>query len=387
MFFKNHGILGINARNLLYIRPYNQKKAINLADNKLKTKHFLSARGVPVPKLYGALKTKEEAERFDFNTLPNSFVIKPNFGYAGEGIIPIINREGQSWLQANGNPLDKDVLINHSLDIIDGRYSLSNIRDTAFFEQLIISDERLAAFSHKGLPDIRVVVHNLIPVMAMLRLPTKESGGKANLAQGAIGVGIDIAKGEATYCATKKGIIDEVPEKGSIRGLKIPHWDEILFIASKTQLITNLGYMAVDIVIDKVNGPIILEINARAGLGVQIANLAPLRRRLERIEGIKVNTPSKGVRVAKDLFGNIVEKEITHVTGKQVIGIEEQISILLKDQTYRVRARTNTGATRGVIDKEYAKKIGLINEENFEADKPTAKLKLIIAGKRIQTVM
>jgi len=34
--------------------------------------------------------------------------------------------------------------------------------------------------------------------MAMLRLPTKESGGKANLQQGAIGLGIDMASGVTT---------------------------------------------------------------------------------------------------------------------------------------------------------------------------------------------
>ncbi len=232
--FKKHGILGINARNLLYIRPYNRKKAIKLADNKLKTKHFLSARGIPVPKLFGVIKRKEEAEQFDYNVLPSNFVIKPNFGFGGEGIIPIVGKQEETWTQANGSPLDREMIVNHIIDIIDGRFSLSNIRDTAFFEQLIVPDDLLAGFSYKGLPDIRVVVHNLIPVMAMLRLPTQESGGKANLHQGAIGVGIDIAKGEATYCTLNNKIIEEIPGKGKIRGVKIPFWDEILFIASKT---------------------------------------------------------------------------------------------------------------------------------------------------------
>jgi len=386
--FKKHGILGINARNLLYIRPYNRKKEIKLADNKLRTKHFLSARGIPVPRLFGVIKTREEAENFDYNTLPSNFVIKPNFGFGGEGIIPVTGKKDQKWIQANGSTLEKEEIISHIIDIIDGRYSLSGIRDTAFFEQLIISDELLAGFSHKGLPDIRIVVHNLIPVMAMLRLPTKESGGKANLHQGAIIVGIDIAKGEATYCAYKNKIIEEIPGKGSIRGLKIPYWDEMLFIASKTQLITNLGYMAIDLALDKNSGPVILEINARAGLGVQVANLAPLRRRLERIQGIKVSTPSKGVRIAKDLFGNIIEKEISQMTGKKVIGIEETVSIILKKQTYKVRARTNTGSLRSSIDKEFAKSISLLDSpNNYDPEKETIKMKLSIAGSRLQTVM
>jgi alpha-L-glutamate ligase-like protein len=285
MIFKDKGILGINARNLLYIRPYNKKKAIKLADDKIKTKQFLSVRDIPVPKLYAIIRSNKELEKFDFNTLPTSFALKPNNGYGGEGIIPIVGKKDNKWITASGKQISKEDLIDQIRDIIDGRFSISNVGDYAFFEQLIIPDEILGKYSYGGLPDIRVVVHNLIPVMAMLRLPTKESKGKANLHMGAVGVGIDIAKGEATYITYKNKIIEELPDGlGKIRGLKIPFWDEILYTASKVQLITNLGYLAADICIDKQSGPVLLEINARAGLGVQIANLAPLRKRLERIE-------------------------------------------------------------------------------------------------------
>ena len=252
MFFKNHGILGINARNLLYIRPYNPKKAIKMADDKIKTKQFLSARGVPVPKLFSIIRDHDELERFDFDTLPNNFVIKPNHGYGGEGIIPITAKKDGFWITAGGKKLSKTDLHDHINDILDGRFSISNIADSAFFEQLIISDERIGKYSYEGLPDIRVVVHNLIPVMAMLRLPTEESGGKANIHLGAVGVGIDIAKGVATHIAYKNRIIEELPGGlGKIRGLKIPYWDEILHISSNVQLTTNLGYMACDLCIDK----------------------------------------------------------------------------------------------------------------------------------------
>jgi len=40
-FFHNPGLLGINARNLLYIKPYNPKRAIVLADSKIKTKNLV----------------------------------------------------------------------------------------------------------------------------------------------------------------------------------------------------------------------------------------------------------------------------------------------------------------------------------------------------------
>src|SRR5690606_6480530 len=100
--------------------------------------------------------------------------------------------------------------------------------------------------------------------------------------------------------------IDGVPGYGEVRGFKLPHWEEMLLIASRVQQVTNLGFAAVDIVLDKAMGPALLEINARAGLAVQVANMAPLRKRLERIEGIKVNSPEKGVRIAQDIFGQKV---------------------------------------------------------------------------------
>lgn len=389
MFFSNKGILGINARNLLYIRPYNKKKAIKLADDKIKTKQFLSTRDIPVPKLNGIIRTVEEVEKFDFNSLPNSFVLKPNHGFGGEGIIPIINKKDNFWISAGGRRITKDEIIDHIRDILDGRFSISNIGDIAFFEQYIIADDVLGQYSYEGLPDIRVVVHNLIPVMAMLRLPTKESGGKANLHLGAVGVGIDIAKGEATYITHKKKIVEELPDGlGGIKGLKIPFWDEILEIASKVQLITNLGYLAADICIDKNSGPVLLEINARAGLDVQIANLAPLRKRLQRIEGVKVTSPTKGVRIAKDMFGNILEKEIAQLSGKEVIGSEEDVEIIQKDGVIRARAKIDTGEKRSIIDEEMAIKNGLLeNTENYDDEKSTLKLKFSIKNKRLQTVV
>ena len=389
MIFKSKGILGINARNLLYIRPYNKKKAIKMADDKIKTKQFLSAREVPVPKLYSIIKDGEELEKFDFLSLPSTFVLKPNKGFGGEGIIPITDKRDGYFITAGGRQISKDEIKDHIRDTLDGRFSIANVGDYAFFEQYIVADERIGKYSYEGLPDIRIVVHNLIPVMAMLRLPTKESEGKANLHLGAVGVGIDIAKGECTYIAYKNGTIEELPDGlGKIRGLKIPFWDEILTIASRVQLVTNLGYMAIDICIDKNSGPVLLEINARAGLGVQIANLAPLRRRLERIEGVKVTSPTKGVRIAKDMFGNIVQKEIEQLSGKPVVGTTETVEIMQKKGTFKIPAIINTSKSVSIIDEETAEKAGLLEDtSNYEDEKSTLKIKFSLKNKRIQTVV
>jgi len=176
-FFHNPGLLGINARNLLYIKAYNPQKAIMMADSKIKTKNYLSARGIPVAKLYASIQTKQELKNFEWGSLPNAFALKPNSGFGGEGIIIIIGRKGGSWIKSDGSIMKHSALERHISDILDGRYSIANISDIAFFEQRLEPMEPFNKMSYKGLPDIRVVVHNLIPdvpfVDARLRLDTR----------------------------------------------------------------------------------------------------------------------------------------------------------------------------------------------------------------------
>lgn len=385
-FLRNHGILGINARNLLYLRPYNPKKAVLLADDKVKTKHFLQARGIPVPKLLARINNEDELEHFDWKSLPDEFVIKPNTGYGGEGIMVIKDRKGPNFVKINGDTISIEELVTHIDSILSGKFSLSGTIDTAIIEQRLIAHPIFKNFTDCGLPDVRVVVHNLIPVMAMLRIPTKESEGKANVHVGGIGIGIDIAKGLTTHSVQYNKIIKEIPGFGSPRGVEIPYWDDIMHIASTIQRITNLGYLACDIVIDKNRGPVLLEINARAGLMVQLANLSPLRRRLQRIQGIKVSSPEKGVRIGQDLFGEKIVKEDSEGTlQKNVIGHRENIEILMSHGTKTVLARIRGDTEKSSFDKSLVdelKKAGGISEHKDE----NCKVRFILSGQKITTL-
>lgn len=385
--FRDHGILGINARNLLYLRPYNPKKAISLADDKIKTKHFLEARGIPVPKLLYRIRHEEDLERFDWHALPDEFVVKPNTGFGGEGILVLAGKKKHNYLKINGEQISIEEIASHVDTILSGKFSMSRGRDTVLFEQRLISHPIFKRFTDCGLPDVRVVVHNLIPIMAMLRVPTKESDGKANVHLGGIGIGIDISKGVTTHAVQYNKIIKEIPRFGNAMGVQIPYWDDILLIASKIQKITNLGYLACDIVIDKNAGPVLLEINARGGLMVQLANLAPLRKRLERIEGIKVSSPEKGVRIGQDIFGEkIIEKDESAATKKTVIGIQESINIHMSKGTKSILAKIDYNLekslfTNTVIDE--LKEAGAIEE--MEGD--TYKVKFELAGRKLQTLV
>lgn len=378
MLFKKHGILGINARNLLYIRPYNKEKSVEIADDKLKTKAFLSARGIPVPKLLGEIRNQEDLEKFNFKKIGNEFVLKPNHGFGGNGIIPIFNKQDQNYLSSKNKSFTQEELEKHILSILSGNYSIIDSPDQAFFEKLINSDEILGKYSYQGLPDIRVIVHKLVPVMAMLRLPTKESNGKANLHQGAIGAGIDIAKGEITHLIHNNSIIKDMPDGESIKGLKIPFWEDILKIACQAQLASNLGYLGADIAIDKQQGPILLEINARAGIGIQLANQAPLQRRLEKLDEVNVNTVEKGIRIAKDMFGYSIEKGIKTLSGKKVLGLYENIDFHHNKIITSAIAFLNTSRKKNYISLDLAKQLGLIKSKKDKSVDQKFKLRFKI---------
>lgn len=357
-------LLGMNARNLDYIRPYNSKKAKRFADEKIVSKRMLRNAGIPVPKLLGKIRTMEELENFDWNELPSSFALKPNRGFGGEGIVVVYGHKKNrpdAWVKSDGTLVTIEDLKNHIRNIIDGSFSLANTPDVAFFEERLTLLKLFKPYSYKGIPDIRVIVFNKIPVMAMLRLPTRESGGKANLQQGAVGVGIDLSSGVTTTAVLGKGkFIEYAPgTRLLLSGIKIPYWNDILALAVKAQEKSGLGFLGADVAIDRERGPVFLELNARPGLSIQVANLAGLKERLQRIKGLKIKSANQGVRVGKDLFGGEVEEEVEEISGRKVIGVIEKVKLIGKNEKeIQVEAKIDTGAGFTSIDTDLAREMG-----------------------------
>jgi alpha-L-glutamate ligase-like protein/uncharacterized protein (TIGR02421 family) len=388
--FSNYGVLGLNARNLLYVKPFNPRKVVAFADDKLKTKAFLSARGVPTAKIYARIENRDQLREFDFNQLPNECVLKPNYGFGGEGILILRGKKNGSFLRNGKEPISNAQIAEHIEDILDGMFSVNGRRDTAFFEQILLSHDCFARFRPVGLPDIRVIVFNLVPIMAMLRIPTKESDGKANIHLGGIGIGIDLSKGVTTHAAQYHGMIKELPHGGSPSGIQIPYWDDILLICSRIQQITNIGYLAVDIAIDENMGPALLEVNARAGLMVQVANLAPLRARLERVQGISVSSPEKGVRIGQDLFGGekVTSLEKEEVTSKPVLGTHESIVISGDGTNIEVPCLISPERERTVFTPKLIESLqgkGALEVEDKK--EKTYRVKFTLANTKLQTLI
>lgn len=357
-------LLGMNARNLDYVRRYNRARGRRLADQKLRCKMALKKNALPVSKLIAKISTTEELDHFDWQTLPESFALKPNRGFGGEGIVVVYARKrsrNDAWVKADGSSITVADLKNHIQNILDGSFSLSNKPDVAFFEERLKLFKLFKPYTWKGIPDIRIIVFNRVPVMAMLRLPTKDSGGKANLHQGAIGVGIDMANGTTTTAIVGKGrLIEYVPEtRLLLSGLKIPRWKDILTMAVKAQEVSGLGFLGADIAIDRDTGPVILELNARPGLSIQLANMTGLKERLERVKGVKIKSVDHGVRVGMNLFGGEIEENIEGLSGKRVIGSIEKVKFLGKDgKEVEVEAKVDTGADSSAIDRALAEELG-----------------------------
>jgi alpha-L-glutamate ligase-like protein len=280
------GVLGLNKRNGDYILRFNPRTRYPLVDDKLQTKQLALAAGIAVPSLYGVIRTQH-----DIRTLPDivrarpQFVLKPAHGSAGDGIVVISGRSGSRYRTISGTLLDSDYLSHHLSNAINGQFSLGGIQDVVIVEYMVRFSPLFESLSYQGVPDIRIIVFRGVPIMSMVRLPTRASSGKANLHQGAVGAGIDLASGVTLDGVLGTEVITHHPDTANpIAGVQVPDWDTILDISARCYELTGLGYIGVDIVLDRDLGPLILELNARPGLAIQIANRQGLLRRLKICE-------------------------------------------------------------------------------------------------------
>ena len=301
-------LLGMNQRNADYIMRCNPRSNYPLVDDKLITKRRADAAGIHVPSLYGVIEIERQIRR-----LPqmlegiDDFVVKPAHGSGGNGILVITGSRHGKYRRGNGLLMDLDEVGHHISNILSGMHSLGGQPDQAMIEQRVIFDPLFDRVSYQGVPDIRTIVYHGIPVMAMVRLPTRMSDGKANLHQGAVGVGLDMGTGRTTTAVWKNTLIDTHPDTGEpITGLGIPDWYRLVELASRCHELADLGYLGVDLVLDREHGPLVLELNARPGLSIQLANRESLLKRLRRVDALETlpDNPAERAALGRALFAS-----------------------------------------------------------------------------------
>ncbi len=380
---KAKDLLGINARNSLYLsRSSNKAKAI--VHSKYATKILLKDYQIATAEIYGVLATNEDIMDFNWQSLEKNFVIKPTNGYAGTGVVAFREKiDPDTWQDMLGNKWSLADIKLHCDDILSGQYSIHGLNHNVIIEERVPIHPKLLKYSYKGTPDIRVVVFNSVPVMAMLRLPTEESGGRANVTQGALAVGIDIASGITTYAvAHKSEPINYLPgTKKKLNGILIPEWNRILETAVAASNAAELNFAGVDLFIHKDKGPMVVELNAAPGLSIQAANRAGLRRRLERVEDLNIQNPKHGVKVAQALFASDFASKIKNKAEFPIVNLHETV-LIWGEQKRKLEtvAFLNTGRFSSAIAKQLAQELGLIDVDDllwFQAEKEEGKVPVV----------
>ena len=296
---RRRGILGMNERNVGFIGEYNSRRFYPLVDNKLETKRAATERNIPVPELYGVISYQHEVRKvIAMLESHDGFVIKPAQGSGGKGILGVIGRHGDRYIKSSGQEVDAQYVRRHVSNVLAGLHSLGGRNDHAMIESLIDFDPCLASYSHEGVPDVRVIAFKGVPVMAMMRCATHASDGKANLHQGAVGVGLDIGTGRSVGAVQYNRLVNCHPDtQASFADLQIPHWTRVLDLAASCVDMTGLGYLGADVVLDRERGPMLLELNARPGLAIQVANQAGLRSRLAEAAYIAAEAEDHDTRI------------------------------------------------------------------------------------------
>lgn len=275
--------LGMNLRNYM-IREYNSWESLDLAKDKAAAKRLFSQHGISTPKSFFEIENYIDLE--NIRLFPGEFVIKPNRGYGGNGIM-VLQKKDAHFIDPSGEAFSRLQIKKHIRKILDGECSGHKENDTAIVEERIFPSPEIIFKYSAGLPDIRVFCVNFVPVMAMMRHSTKETRGRANLSVGAIGVGLDIESGKVTNLFSKKAEKQFKPEDFDIpENYSVPHWEKIRATARKASQLSGLLISGVDLILDRNDRVVLLEINGRPGIEIQNVNKKSLYRSIDLLENI-----------------------------------------------------------------------------------------------------
>lgn len=281
-------VVGINQRNIALIYPHNAPRDYAQADDKVLTKATLQANHIACAPTYGVIENISTIEQI-WATLTTfqKMAIKPANGSGGGGIMILKKKSATGQWKSGGQMISTDQIFKHFADILVGVYSLHG-HDRVLIEYCIEPHQFFHEIYPSGVPDFRIILLKNIPILAMLRVPTKRSGGKANLHQGGLGIGIDLESGHLTQAYDGYKYHNVHPDSGSlIKGKEIPSWSSILELAVETAQAFPLDYVGVDIALDQQLGPLVMELNVRPGLGIQLVNRVGLKQVLRNYPNLQ----------------------------------------------------------------------------------------------------
>ncbi|MEM8999866.1 MAG: sugar-transfer associated ATP-grasp domain-containing protein [Bacteroidota bacterium] len=276
------GVIGLNRRNIELIYPHNEQKHYSLADDKVRAKMILHEHNIACARTFAVIERVSEIKS-KWNGLQDysALVIKPAKGCGGGGI-KILKKDSGGFWKSSGKILTEAHIFQHITSIISGLFSMAS-NDVCLIEECIVPHPFFAEIYGEGVPDFRIITLKGSPLLAMLRMPTSKSDGKANLHQRGVGIGVDMKKGTLTQVYDGRHYSNHHPDnENSVFGKQIPYWFTMLQLAKKTARAFPLAYLGIDLVIDKVKGPQIMEVNVRPGLGIQLVNQCGLQATIQK---------------------------------------------------------------------------------------------------------
>ena len=364
-------ILGMNARSQHYV-SLNSHESRRYGFSKLRTKSFVVKHGIGVAELYASLKSFEELRAFDWSIIVGGFALKPSNGLAGRGVVVLRRRKKgkQEWEDVDGRVWTVEDLELHASDILSGLYSTWGSHTRVIIEERVPIHPDLVSLYPTGTPDIRIILYNKIPIMGMIRIPTEQSGGRANLDLGAIALGVDLSTGKTTFGVMGKSTMFDVfpadhPLAGlSTQGIAIPMWTQILRTSIRTANATGHKFFGIDVFVHPERGPLVAEVNNQPGLSIQLANRRGLRRRLERVHGIEPKSVTHAVKISQALFADTLslgEQELE----LPVFDLREPV-VVYGDNEIEIEgvALLHTGRDWSAIGRDTAYALGLLNPDD-----------------------
>ena len=119
------GILGMNRRNAACILDYNPRARFPLVDDKLRLDALCRKIGVPTPEVYTVIAYHSQLRRLrELLGDRGDFVIKPNHGSAGRGVLVLTGRDGGAYVRHNGERLRLEELRQHLSERLAHRFEV-----------------------------------------------------------------------------------------------------------------------------------------------------------------------------------------------------------------------------------------------------------------------
>lgn len=299
MFRLPSNVCGMNWRNRELVGRLNPRRAIALANDKIACKEALNAHEVRTPRTIAALYSPGEIDYYFplLKAQTEGFVVKPARGAQGRGVTLFTRALDDKVLPLHGKPMSLRSFEYLVATIISGEFTLGVPQDCALIEERLKPSSSWILPDLPGAPDLRIIVWKGSPIMGMARLPTIASQGRANLHKGGVGLGVDVRNGVTTHAVWRGKSIECHPDTGgALKGRAIEGWEEAFQLACRCAQAIPLGYMGVDIMFDSDKGLCVLEVNARPGLAIQVANRKGIMGALQQAAlATKPDSEEKGI--------------------------------------------------------------------------------------------